>query len=77
MGIVNITGDSFPDGGHFLAPADALAHARRLRAEGHPEAWIALTNARRAAWRSAVMQGYGLLGFGDRRRAAHRVNVAG
>ena len=34
MGIVNVTPDSFSDGGRFLAPGDALAHARRLIAEG-------------------------------------------
>jgi dihydropteroate synthase type 2 len=32
--IVNITEDSFSDGGLHLAPEDALAHARRLRSEG-------------------------------------------
>jgi len=34
MGIVNVTPDSFSDGGRFLAPADALEHARALAAEG-------------------------------------------
>jgi dihydropteroate synthase type 2 len=34
IGIVNITQDSFSDGGRFLAAGDALAHAYRLRAEG-------------------------------------------
>lgn len=34
MGIVNATPDSFSDGGRFLAPEAALAHARRLIAEG-------------------------------------------
>ena len=34
MGIVNITPDSFSDGGRFFAPEAALAHARRLVAEG-------------------------------------------
>lgn len=34
MGIVNVTPDSFSDGGRFLAPDAALAHARRLIAEG-------------------------------------------
>lgn len=34
MGIVNVTEDSFSDGGHHLAPEAALAHARRLVAEG-------------------------------------------
>ena len=34
MGIVNATPDSFSDGGRFLDPAAALAHARRLIAEG-------------------------------------------
>jgi len=34
MGIVNVTPDSFFDGGRFLDPAGAVAHARRLMAEG-------------------------------------------
>ena len=34
MGIVNATPDSFSDGGRFLDPAAALAHARRLIADG-------------------------------------------
>jgi dihydropteroate synthase len=34
MGIVNATPDSFSDGGAFLDSSDAIAHGRRLRAEG-------------------------------------------
>jgi dihydropteroate synthase len=34
MGIVNVTPDSFSDGGRFLDPDAAIAHARSLRAEG-------------------------------------------
>lgn len=34
MGIVNVTPDSFSDGGRFLAAADAIAHAERLLADG-------------------------------------------
>lgn len=34
VGIVNITTDSFSDGGRYLDPAAAVAHARELRAEG-------------------------------------------
>ena len=34
MGVVNVTPDSFSDGGRFLDAAAALAHARRLIAEG-------------------------------------------
>ena len=34
MGIVNVTPDSFSDGGRHDAPQAALAHARRLAAEG-------------------------------------------
>ncbi|MEK6245078.1 MAG: dihydropteroate synthase [Pseudomonadota bacterium] len=34
MGVVNITPDSFSDGGKFLDPKAALAHARRLLEEG-------------------------------------------
>jgi dihydropteroate synthase len=34
MGVVNLTPDSFSDGGRFLDPAAALDHARALLAEG-------------------------------------------
>lgn len=34
MGILNITPDSFSDGGLWLEPAQALAQARRMQAEG-------------------------------------------
>jgi len=34
MGVVNITPDSFSDGGRYAAPAPALAHARQLLDEG-------------------------------------------
>ena len=34
MGVLNVTPDSFSDGGRFLQPAAALDHARRLAAEG-------------------------------------------
>ncbi|HKJ35064.1 MAG TPA: dihydropteroate synthase, partial [Solirubrobacterales bacterium] len=34
MGIVNVTPDSFSDGGEFLDPGAAIAHGERLAAEG-------------------------------------------
>jgi dihydropteroate synthase len=34
MGVVNVTPDSFSDGGRFLDPGAAVAHGRRLAAEG-------------------------------------------
>jgi len=34
MGVLNVTPDSFSDGGHFIAPERALAQARRMVAEG-------------------------------------------
>src|SRR4029079_8264162 len=34
MGVVNVTPDSFSDGGAFEDPASAIAHGRRLAAEG-------------------------------------------
>jgi dihydropteroate synthase len=34
MGILNVTPDSFSDGGAFLSPDQALAHAERMAAEG-------------------------------------------
>jgi len=38
MGIVNVTPDSFSDGGRFLDPEAAVAHGQRLAAEG--AAWL-------------------------------------
>jgi dihydropteroate synthase len=34
MGVLNVTPDSFSDGGQFVSPADAIAHGRRLVSEG-------------------------------------------
>ena len=34
MGVINVTPDSFSDGGHFLDSKQAVAHARRLIDEG-------------------------------------------
>lgn len=34
MGVLNVTPDSFSDGGRFLSPADALERALRMEAEG-------------------------------------------
>jgi dihydropteroate synthase len=34
MGVLNVTPDSFSDGGQFATPERALAHARRMVAEG-------------------------------------------
>jgi dihydropteroate synthase len=34
MGVVNVTPDSFSDGGLFLAPEPAIAHGRELAAQG-------------------------------------------
>ena len=34
VGILNVTPDSFTDGGNFFSPANAVAHARRLLADG-------------------------------------------
>lgn len=34
LGIVNLTADSFSDGGRFLEPQTAIAHARQLLADG-------------------------------------------
>ena len=34
VGVLNVTPDSFSDGGEFVRPADAVAHGRRLFEEG-------------------------------------------
>ncbi len=50
MGVLNVTPDSFSDGGQFITPEQALAQARKLIAEGadiidigaeiHPPLWL-------------------------------------
>jgi dihydropteroate synthase len=62
MGIVNVTPDSFSDGGAFLRAEDAAAHAHALAAEGADiidvggestrPGWRRPTPGRRAARRS-------------------------
>src|SRR5689334_15293288 len=34
MGVLNVTPDSFSDGGRFIDPAAAVAHARRMIGDG-------------------------------------------
>src|SRR5262245_6994215 len=34
MGVLNVTPDSFSDGGRFVDPAEAIAHGKRLAGEG-------------------------------------------
>ena len=34
MGVLNVTPDSFSDGGQWLDPAAAMAHGRQMIAEG-------------------------------------------
>lgn len=34
MGILNVTPDSFSDGGKFISPSDAIKHAKKMLAEG-------------------------------------------
>lgn len=34
MGVLNVTPDSFSDGGSFLSPADAVRHAEQMAADG-------------------------------------------
>ncbi|HMA57378.1 MAG TPA: dihydropteroate synthase, partial [Pseudolabrys sp.] len=34
MGILNVTPDSFSDGGEFLEPSKAIAHARDMAGQG-------------------------------------------
>ena len=36
MGVLNVTPDSFSDGGRFVEPADAVAHGLRLVDEADP-----------------------------------------
>jgi len=40
MGVLNVTPDSFSDGGRFLRPRDAIDHARRLVSEGAAIVWF-------------------------------------
>jgi len=49
MGIVNVTPDSFSDGGEFLDPERAIAHGRELAAEGADVLDIGGESTRRGA----------------------------
>ena len=49
MGVLNVTPDSFSDGGAFLAPAAAIAQGRALRAA------VAQARADADAWVSACV----------------------
>ena len=40
MGVLNVTPDSFSDGGRFLRPRDAIDRARRLVSEGAAIVWF-------------------------------------
>jgi dihydropteroate synthase len=68
MGIVNLTPDSFSDGGHFLEPAKAIDHALRLLDEGadildlgaestRPGAQLTLTPAEEQQRLAPVLEG--------------------
>ncbi len=46
MGVVNVTPDSFYDGGTFLAPERAVEHALQLLDEGVPISSTSVANRR-------------------------------
>src|SRR5258707_12882785 len=46
MGVLNVTPDSFSDGGRFLDPVDAIDQARRMTAEGADELDIGAESTR-------------------------------
>jgi dihydropteroate synthase len=54
MGILNITPDSFSDGGAFLAPDTAIAHAAQMIAEGADIVDIGAESTRPSSSRVAV-----------------------
>jgi dihydropteroate synthase len=54
MGIVNVTPDSFSDGGRYLGGADAIAHGRALLAAGADMLDIGGESTRPGAERVAV-----------------------
>ena len=50
MGILNVTPDSFSDGGRYLAPERALEHARRMRDDGADLIDVGGESTRPGAW---------------------------
>lgn len=56
MGIVNVTPDSFSDGGLWVAPGDAVAHARRLVADGADLVDVGGESTRPGATRPSVAE---------------------
>jgi H+/gluconate symporter-like permease len=53
MGVLNVTSDSFSDGGQFLDPARALVHARSLLDAG-ADVLVNAFGERRMAWAMAL-----------------------
>src|SRR6476659_10102637 len=54
MGVLNVTPDSFSDGGRYLDPARALAHGRRLVADGADLVDVGGESTRPGAARTSV-----------------------
>ena len=49
MGVLNVTPDSFSDGGQFFDPQKAIAHALAMPAAPAPTSWISAANRRAPA----------------------------
>ncbi len=56
MGVVNVTPDSFSDGGRYVDPDAALAHARRLVADGADIVDVGGESTRPGATRPSVQE---------------------
>src|SRR6476619_4420892 len=59
MGVVNVTPDSFSDGGRWLDPGAAVAHGRQLRADGADVLDIGGESTRPGATRPLVTEELG------------------
>src|SRR2546422_11516365 len=66
MGVLNVTPDSFSDGGCFLDPAAALEQASRMIAEGADILDIGAESTRPYGGAVAVAAGRGILAPGPR-----------
>ena len=71
MGVVNVTPDSFSDGGRFVDPDTAIAHGLWLRAEGANLLDVGGESTRPGARARRTARGAGA-GAARRRRAAPR-----
>ena len=69
MGVLNVTPDSFSDGGEFLETAAAVAHAERMVAEGADLIEVGGESTRPGCWLGELLHALRGLAKTERNRS--------